>query len=268
MTPVKSHSAPALDRGLSLLELLAESRMGLTPAEAARKLVMPRSSMHSLVHTLERRGYVVRRSGTHRYRLGLKLFSMANLALSERHLLHEATPLMYKLMQQSGLTVHLAVMERGEAIIMQKVSPPGQFRATWVGKRLDLHCSGVGKALLAALSDEEFQAIVKNYGFTRYNENTITSVRRLREEMARTRVAGYAFEDEEGELGFRCIGAPILDESGRPAAAVSIAGTTDDITPNTLSAMAKMVQIAARQISSALASRQENPGTPPSFTSH
>lgn len=262
MAQTKVDSVPALERSLTLLELLAESRKGLTPAEAARKLDMPRSSMHGLVHTLERRGYVVRKSGTYRYRLGLKLFSMANLVLSEMQLLNDATPLLYALMRQSGLTVHLAVLERGEAVIVQKVSPPGQFRATWVGKRMDLHCSGVGKALLAAVSDDVFQSIIRNYRFPRYNENTITSLRRLKEEMVRVRAAGYAFEDEEGELGFRCIGAPIFDESGGPTAAVSVAGTIDDITPDNLSALGKMVLLTARQISGALCGRPENQGTP------
>jgi DNA-binding IclR family transcriptional regulator len=121
--------------------------------------------------------------------------------------------------------------------------------ATWIGKTFDLHCSGVGKALLAYLPEGDFLAVVHSYGLTRYNENTISSVKRLAAEIESIQHQGYAIEDEEGELGFRCIGAPIFDSSGVVVAAASVAGSTKQITADNVGACCKHVVEATRQIS-------------------
>jgi DNA-binding IclR family transcriptional regulator len=118
-------------------------------------------------------------------------------------------------MERTRLTVHMAVLDRRDAVLVAKINPPGILRlATWIGKRMHLHCTGVGKALLAYIPESEFLSLVKNYGFAKYNENTITSIQRLRAECERIRAVGHAVEDEEGEIGFRCIGALVFRSPG------------------------------------------------------
>jgi DNA-binding IclR family transcriptional regulator len=244
---------PAIKRALSVLETLASSSNGLTLAAIARRLQLPKTSAHAVLLTLERHGYVLRNEQTKRFLFGTALFNVANSALNRLDLRELARPLLTKLMQETRMTVHLAVLGRDQAILVDKVEPPGLLRlATWIGKTMDLHCSGVGKVLLAYLPDDELVRITREHGFPRYNENTITSVRRLREEAAGIRRSGFALEDEEGELGFRCIAAPVFDYRGAAIATISIAGTTRQITPDRVRALADLVKPAASSISKLL----------------
>ena len=232
------------------MELLAGSRKGLSLQELSRRLSLPKSSTHYLLLTLERCGYLLRSRDTHRYMFGLKLFSLANLAVSGIKLREVAAPFLHALMKRSGLTVHMAILENDEAVVIEKIDPPGLFRlATWVGKRMDLHSSGLGKALMAYLPDEDFDRLLRERVFMRYNDNTIISRRKLGMERQQTRKLEYSLDDEEGELGFRCVGAPILDRFDRPFAAISVAGRTDQIWGENLSLYGRMVKETARQIS-------------------
>lgn len=246
-------SAPAVERTLSILELLSVTKSGLTLPELSRRLGLPKSSTYCLLVTLERRGYLLRNNRTHRYMFGLKLFSLANMALSGVQLRENAAGFLQPLMQKSRLTVHMAIIEDHEAVLIEKVEPPGLVRlATWVGKRLELHSSAVGKCLLAYLPESEFLRVVRDRGLTRNNENTITSIRKLKQQIAQIRQAGYAIEDEEGEIGCRCIGAPVFDHSGNAIAAISVAGTTAQIPSGEFAHFGGLVRQTATDISEAL----------------
>jgi DNA-binding IclR family transcriptional regulator len=147
----------------------------------------------------------------------------------------------------------MALIESDEAVLIEKVEPPGLVRlATWVGKRLELHCSAVGKCLLAYLREDEFLRLVRDRGLTRNNENTITSIRRLKQQMTQIRLAGYAIEDEEGEIGCRCVGAPVFDHSGNVIAAISVAGTTAQVRSEDFTYFGHLVRQTASDISEAL----------------
>ncbi|MEO7145737.1 MAG: IclR family transcriptional regulator [Bryobacteraceae bacterium] len=253
MAQLKTPSVPALERALSILELLARSSNGLSLPELARRLKLPKSSVHCLLLTLERRKYLQRNDNTHRYLFGNRLFGLANMALSGTGLRERAAPFLRALMERTGLTVHAAILERNEAVLVAKAEPAGIFRlATWIGKRMDAHCTGVGKALIAYLPDSELSLLIAERGLPRHNDNTISSVRKLKEELARVRKLGYSTEDEEDEVGLRCIGAPVFDRAGSLAAAISVAGTTSQISVENMGALARQLKQAADAISSAL----------------
>jgi DNA-binding IclR family transcriptional regulator len=245
-------SAPAVERTLSILELLSVTKSGLTLAELSRRLGLPKSSTYCLSVTLERRGYLLRNNRTHRYMFGLKLFSVANMALSGVELRENAAGFLQSLMLRSRLTVHMAIIEDDEAVLIEKVKPGLVRLATWVGKRLELHCSAVGKCLLAYLPEPEFLRVVQDRGLTRNNENTITSIRKLKQEVTQIRCAGYSIEDEEGEIGCRCVGAPIFDHSGNAIAAISVAGTTAQIRSEEFTGFGQLVRQTAFDISESL----------------
>jgi DNA-binding IclR family transcriptional regulator len=253
MDNLKTPSVPALDRALSMLELLSFVRHGLTLPEISQRLALPRSSAHCILVTLERRGYLHRNQQTNRYMFGRRLISLANTALSGLKLREQAAPSLRELARKTGLTAHMGILELGEAVLVEKIEPPGVKRlATWIGKHMDLHATAVGKALLAFRPEEEIDALITSHDLPRYNDNTITSVRKLKEDMARVRTTGYAVEDEEGEIGFRCIGAPVFDEAGKVAAAISVAGTTCQITDENFSSLAAMVKECAARLSGVL----------------
>jgi DNA-binding IclR family transcriptional regulator len=247
---VKTTSAPAVERALDILELLSFSKVGLTLSDLSNSLDAHKSSVHYLLDTLQRRGYVHRNEVSKRLLLGLKILTLSDAALAGVEIRRHAAAHLHRLMENSGLTVHLAVLEGDEAVLVDKLEPPGAARiATWVGKRMDLHCSAVGKAIMAYLPEEQFDRLARERGFTRYNENTKVTRRRIVEEIGQIRKRGYATEDEEGEIGFRCVGCPIFDREGRITAAVSVAGTTSQITSEKGALLSEQVKETADAIS-------------------
>jgi DNA-binding IclR family transcriptional regulator len=252
LTAPGTQSVPALERGLLILEYLAKSRNGVTLAHLTQKLQLPRSTSHAILLTFQRCGYVHREEETGRYRLGFRLHALANMALSGISLRGHAAPHLYQLMRSIGLTVHLAILEEGEAILIDRIEPPGAPRlATWVGKRMGLHCTALGKALIAKLPESELADMIQRRGMIRYNENTIGSMKKLRIACDSVLRLGYAIDDEEEEIGVRCIGAPIVNSMGDVVAAISISGTKSQIPDISIKAL--VVKETARTLSSQLA---------------
>jgi len=161
-------------------------------------------------------------------------------------------------MLNTGLTVHMAILEDAEAVIIEKVEAPGMLRlATWVGRRLDANSSGVGKALLAFAPETNMNRRLTGRAMARHNRNTIASPDKLARELKKVRELGYAFEDEEGEIGFRCIGVPVYDSANKVISAVSVAGTTAQIPKERAAKLASVVKATALEISTHLGYRPE-----------
>jgi DNA-binding IclR family transcriptional regulator len=244
----RTQSVPALERGLLILEHLAKSRRGVTLSQLTQKLQLPRSTCHALLLTFRRCGYIQPDEETGRYRLGFRLYALANMALSGIGVRDHAAPLLYRLMQETGLTVHLGVLEDGEAILIDRIEPPGAPRmATWVGRRMGLHCTAIGKALIAYLPQEKLDELIRKQGLLRHNENTIASMARLRQACEEVQRAGYAVDDEEEEIGVRCIGAPVFNDKGDVVAAISISGSKAQM--EDIAAMAARVNETASALS-------------------
>jgi DNA-binding IclR family transcriptional regulator len=144
----------------------------------------------------------------------------------------------------------MAILERGEATLIAKAERAGAHKvATWVGKRIDVHCTSLGKCLIAFVPEPDVDSLVQQHGLLRHNENTIASLRRLKEELGKVRESGWAMDDEEEEIGIRCIGAPVMGTDGRALAAVSISGTTEEIYAENCQALAQEVKRAASDLS-------------------
>ncbi len=250
MTALKTPSVPALERGLRLLEVVAKSRHGQTFSQLTRQLDYPKSSIHTLLITLERLGYLQRLESSGRYVAGLNLVRMASAASQGITLRLKAGPVLCELTQRTGLTTHMAILEGKEAVLVAKVEPFGTTPvATWIGKRIDYHCTSLGKALIAWLNEDEVDQLVKEHRMLRHNEHTISSMARLRQELLRVRQLGYSVDDEEEELGFRCVGAPVTGASGEVEAAVSIVGTLEQIAVEDIPRLGSLVQEAAFDMS-------------------
>lgn len=250
MRAEKTPSVPALVRGLAILERIAKSRRGLTFAQITRQFEFPKSSVHTLLLTFEREGYLQRDGESGRYMTGTKLVHMAGITIDGVLLRERAAPLLHALAAESGMTTHLAIRDRDEVALVAKVEPAGRPRvATWIGKRVDLHCTSLGKCLLAYLAEVEVDRLIGGRSLLRHNENTIVSPAQLKEELARTRALGYGMDDEEEELGVRCIGAPIWNWEDVVVAAVSVTGRTSQIHSGTVEHIAALVKRTARGIS-------------------
>lgn len=269
MAAVKTHSVPSLEKALTILEMLANSKVGLSLPELVLKTGIPKSSVHCLMITLERRGYLHRNEKTGRYMFGLQLFSLANMAVSGLKLRDEGASFLRDLAERTRLTAHMAILDRHEAVLISKCEPFGMFRlATWIGKRMELHCTGLGKALLAHLPQGEIDRIIDRHPLPRHNDNTLFSRNRLVKELAKTAERGYALDDEEDEIGLRCIGAPVLRQDKVAIASISISGTTTQITQENMGMLAQQVMQTAASISTSLSHLTSAPDKlTPHFTS-
>ena len=225
--PVSDASpATAVERALNILEAAAHRRDGLTNSEISRKLGIPKSSASYILRTLERRGYLRREPETGRYRLGLKILSLGGDAQAN------------------------AVLDQGEAVYIEKVEAPGFFRVnTWVGRRMFLHSTSVGKCLLAWLPKQEVETLVKQQGLKKRTPKTISTMTRLLAELEHIKHEGYAVDDEENSLGARCLGAPVFDATGNAAAALGASGTLTQVDEPSMPRIVEALKDTARRIS-------------------
>ena len=251
MPAEKTRSIPSLEKAFAVLEMLSETRDGMALPAIAAALKAPKSSVHCILLTLERCGYLLRSESTRKYTISLQLVSLAGRALRGLAVQEKAAPHLYWVSRATNCTAHLAVLDQGEAVLLAKVEAPGSFRlATWVGRRMELHCTALGKVLIAALPDEELDSLLGQRILSRHNEHTITSVQQLRAEIETVRAQGYAADNEEDEIGLRCLAVPVLDSSGRTVAAISISGTTTQINEASRPEVVANLQKAAGMISS------------------
>ena len=242
--------AIAVERALNILEAAAQRRDGLTNAEISRRLGIPKSSASYILRTLEKRSYLRREAETGRYRLGLKILSLGGDAQANLDIADVALPFMRVLGEKIRMTVHLAVLDQGEAVYIEKVEAPGFFKVnTWVGRRMFLHSTSVGKCLLAWLPKHDIENIVKQQGLKKRTPKTITSITRLIAELEHVKQSGSAVDDEENSLGARCLGAPIFDTIGNVTAALGASGTLTQTDEASMPRIIEALKEAARRIS-------------------
>jgi DNA-binding IclR family transcriptional regulator len=242
--------ATAVERALNILEAAAHRREGLTNSEISHKLGIPKSSASYILRTLDRRGYLRRDPETGRYRLGLKILSLGGDARAHLDLAEMALPLMQALQERIHLTIHLAVLDQGEAVYIEKVDAPGFFKVnTWVGRRMFLHSTSVGKCLLAWLPKHDVEGLVRQQGLKKRTPRTITSMAKLLAELEHVREQGYAVDDEENSVGARCLGAPVFDFAGDVTAALGVSGTLSQMDEASLPKIIDALKETARRIS-------------------
>jgi DNA-binding IclR family transcriptional regulator len=249
--PVSSDSpSAAVERALAMLEAVAQESEGLSNAEVSRKLKIPKSSASYILRTLETRNYLTRDGDSGKYRVGLKILSLSRGALSGLDVRGIALPIMRHLMQQTGLTCHLAVLDGPDAVYIEKVEPEGFIRMdTWVGRRMRVHATSVGKALVAHIPQERLEEILRKGPMEKRTSKTITTLPRLLKELEKIRVQGYAVDDEENNLGARCVAAPVFNDHGAIEAALGLSGTTQQVSPQTMPRILDALKDAARHIS-------------------
>jgi DNA-binding IclR family transcriptional regulator len=224
--------------------------MGLTNSEISRRLEIPKSSATYILRALEQTGYLRRERGTGKYRLGVKVLSLARGVEIGVDLREAARPVLKRLVERSGLTAHLAVIDQTDAVYIDKVDSPGFIKMdTWVGKRMDVHSTAVGKAIVANLPRAESAALVKGRPLKKKAPKTITSHAALAHDLERTRARGYALDDEENSRGARCVAAPVFDGFGKVVAAVGVSGTISQIDRASIRKTAEIVTEAAHEIS-------------------
>ena len=212
-----------LNKSLSILDILLQHDSSMHMTEISEKLGLYPSTTHRILDTLKHWGYVEQDPKTQKYRLGLKLLELGMAKLHQMDLVKEATPYLKELVKLCNETVHLGVREEGEVLYLAKEESSQTIRMiSYVGKRAPLHCTALGKVLLAHLSTEERKKTLGEKVLRRLTENTITDEEELEKELGKVREQGFALDREENEKDVRCIAAPIRNYQGKVIAAISI----------------------------------------------
>ncbi|MGH7777149.1 MAG: IclR family transcriptional regulator [Candidatus Dormibacterales bacterium] len=237
------------DRVLRVLETFTPHERDLSLTDIARRLDLPKSSVHRLLATLIEHGLVERDQLSRRYRLGIKLFEIGSTAIQERGLHSAAYPILEGLTLLTGETTHLAVLSGIEAVYVYKIdSPSSIMMPSRVGGRAPCHCTSIGKVLLAWNTQDLYSQVVWS-GLRPYTRNTLTTVEALEAELVKVRAQGYALDLEEFEEGLHCLAAPVRDHGGRVIAAVGVAGPSRRLTEDQLRRLVPQVTDSALELS-------------------
>jgi DNA-binding IclR family transcriptional regulator len=253
----------AIERAVSILNAFSPEDPELGVTELAERLGLHKSTVHRFMVNLDAAGLVERNPRTGRYRLGLRIFELGGLVMQQMNLWDEALPFLEGLVHDTGETGHLAVLDGGEAIYIERVEARRALRVpSAIGRGYPAHATNLGKVLLADLSRERVEAIVAERGLAAYTPHTITDLPRLEAELERIRALGYAVDNEEYDEGLRCIGAPVRDHSGHVVAALGIGGPVTRITPDRVDPLAELVMTAARGLSRRLGAHRSGAYAP------
>lgn len=243
----------SLQRGLGILEIVAKSETGATAAQVSREIGLHASTTSHLLRTLTTLGYLAQDEATRQYHIGSKPFRVAASAWSEVQLFRIAKPFLVDMAQHTGEMSHLAVLERGEVIVIGKIdgsSPVGVNQR--VGYPRPAQCTAIGKVLLAHLSDAELRAFLSTTELRPLTPRTITAVPILEQELERVREQGYAFDDDEFAQGIRCLAAPVQNYTGHVVAAVGISGPAWRVSLDRVARLTEVVKATGCQLSEAL----------------
>ncbi len=236
-------------KAINILNILAsKADAGVSLAELCTLVEMPKSSTHRYLVTLQELDLAERRSDD-RYYLGTKVVELAGVYLLKSDLRNESQVALDELAEMTGETVHLAVPSGTEVVYIAKVeSKHALSMYSHIGARLPMHCTALGKAILAFSNSEALHSILAR-PMSRRTPNSITSVEALQEELKSIRLRGYAFDNEENELGIRCIGAPIFDYTTKPIGAISVSAPRERMDQERCYSLGPLVQEAALKIS-------------------
>ena len=221
-------SSKSLQKALRILLHMGDNGPALGVTQIASGLSLNKTTVHRLLHAMEKFELIERNPESDRYRLGLKLYELGARAVESRTLRTEAHRFLLELSRATHETVSLAVPGLGGVICLDRVDSRDSIITvrTPIGARFPAHCTAAAKAILAFLPEEEAEAIVSIMGFTAYTPNTMTSMADLKRNLREVAERGYALDRQETERGLSGVAAPIFSREGRVIAAVGLAGPT------------------------------------------
>ncbi|MRG57711.1 helix-turn-helix domain-containing protein [Phyllobacterium sp. SYP-B3895] len=247
-TTASARDTGTLGKAVSVLDIIANASEPLRFTDVLRLTRQPRGTLHRQISNLIEEGLLtVNRDQS--YGLGLRLLQFASRAWASNELRAIAEPHIRKLHEATGETVHLGVLQGTEVVYLDKIESRQNIRlVSRIGNTAPAWCTGVGKAALSAMADEDLHDRIGKINFTRYTPHTITDVPSLLSEISAIRIAGNAYDREEHELGICCVAAPVSSTDKKLIAGVSVTGPAYRITPEILSSWAGITRAAAAAI--------------------
>ncbi|HET7874685.1 MAG TPA: IclR family transcriptional regulator [Methylomirabilota bacterium] len=248
-----------MTNALALLETFSAERPELGVTELSRALGLGKSTVYRLLVSLAARGYVSKNVQTDCYRLGLKPFEVGSLAVGQLTVREAVAPYLQRLQAASRETVHLGVLDEWEVVYIDKIESRQTLQMySRIGRRAPIHCTALGKVLLAFQAEEEVERLLRRR-LRAYTALTLTDPVKLRHELDRIRITGFAVDNEEFEVGLKCVAAPVRDHTGGVVASLGIASPAVRLPAERVAAAAELVRETALAASAALGSRERRP---------
>lgn len=215
----------SVDRTLSIQQCFIEERRPLGVSEVARKLGLNKSVVHRLMLTLLAHGYLQQLKNTDKYMVGPKAFEFGSVFTNSTSLVDEGKKILIELVDRTGFTAHLAILEKDSVLYLVNVEPDHmKYLFGAVGQRRPVYNTALGKCLTAWLPEEQTVKAMEACAFERMTDYTITSLDAFLKELERVRQVGFAVDNEESSYGVRCFAAPVHGKDGDVIAAISISG--------------------------------------------
>lgn len=234
----------SLSRGLTIIELLAKSKTSLGITELAKELDIDKSSVTRLMQTLVDHQFAIKETDSRRFVLGPKIHEIVNQQAPSRPLKGVSIPLLQTLMEDTGENSHVAIHSQDKCLVIADIESTAQLRVvSGEGRLIPNHCTAIGKCLIA-FGDYPIPRTLE-----RHTQRTITSRQQLRLHLSQVRERGYAIDDEEHEIGVRCLAAPVYDHKGNAIASIGISGPTIRVTLEKVDALSKIVVKASHDLS-------------------
>jgi IclR family transcriptional regulator, acetate operon repressor len=254
----RAGSVQSLTRALSIIKFIASHSGGATLSDIARYTLLPVSTTHRLLTTLQQDRFVHFDPQGARWTIAVGAFVVGSAYLQARDLARTARPFLRRLMEASGETANFAILDEDMAVYLGQVESRQTMRAICtVGGRVFLHSSALGKSMLALMYPEEVSRVLSVKGMRRLTGRTMSTRSRIAIELRRARKAGFAIDDEEYCPGLRCVAAAVTDEHGQPLGAISISGPSIRITRDRLQELGKLVSSVADELTGELGGKRD-----------
>ena len=238
----------SVERIFQLIEHLAAHPTGVSLQRLAEETGLAKSTVHRLLASLVGLGYVVQDEENGHYRLTLKMFELSSGIVDSMDIMGVAKAHLERLSQRTGEAVHLVIRDGRDIVYIYKTESGPMRMSSRVGLRSPLYCTGVGKAILATLPGDELEDIWTHSNVQKLTDKTITDLEELRSQLVEVRANGYAIDDEENELGVRCVAVAIPGADGRAESAFSISGLAPYMTPERIRRIATLALDARTDI--------------------
>lgn len=215
----------AVSHALDLLEQFHDEVDELGVTELSKRLKLHKNNVFRLLATLESRNYIEQNRVTENYRLGLKTLELGQTFIKQMGLLRQSRPVLEALVKECNETTYVAILKEAHIVYLDVVETDLTVRVVpRVGARLPAYCTAAGKVQIAYMTDEELESYLPTKEMKRFTPKTLVDREELKKHLKVIAEQGYAIDDEEMDVGVKCVGAPIRDYTRRIIGAVSISG--------------------------------------------
>ncbi len=250
---VKDGGVQSVDRALLLIETLAEDDDGYRLTDLAIRTGLSPSTIHRLLTTLEKRRFVQFDREQSTWHVGAQSFAVGATFARRRNFVTQAMPFLRKLRDETRETANLAAVDEGAMVILTRIESREIMRSvTKIGGRVPMVASGLGKALLSTYSEEDVFAIIRREGMPKLTSKSIVRAGELCKSLHDIRERGYSVDDEEAQVGLRCVSAVVYDDRSEPLAAISVSGKASRVPDDRLPILGQFVRQVADELTTAL----------------